>query len=251
MKLIGFLAVLVTGALLLVATGDFPDWGDPHSPANDSPTSNFYLEETLARTEVPNVVTAVLADYRGFDTMFETVVIFTAGLSIIAILRMMGTTTIPRMPSAECPGEDDLIVTTTCRMVVPVIQIFALYVLAHGHHSPGGGFQGGVMFGASFILFALAYGLPATMCRFAEKRAVMLAAVGILIYAGIGLLCLLMGSNFLDYSILHKIMPGTNETWARSHSMLGVEIGVAFTVTAIMFAIYANLATRGKLEGGL
>lgn len=251
MKRFGFLAVLVTGALLLAATGDFPDWGDAHSPANDSQASNFFLEETLERTEVPNVVTAVLADYRGFDTMFETVVIFTAGLSIIAILRMIGGTSVPAMPSAECSGEDDLIVTTTCRLVIPIIQIFALYVLAHGHHSPGGGFQGGVMFGASFILFALAYGLPATLLRFSEKRAVVLAAVGILIYSGIGLLCMFMGDNFLDYGVLHKLMPGMSESWARSHSMLGVEIGVAFTVTAIMFAIYANLATRGKLEGGL
>ena len=107
------------------------------------------------------------------------------------------------------------------------------------------------MLGASYILMAISYGLPATLLRFSERRAIVLAAVGVIIYAGFGVASMLLGSNFLDYSILHKIMPGTNETWARSHSMLGVEIGVAFTVTAIMFAIYANLSTRGKLSGGL
>ena len=55
--------------------------------------------------------------------------------------------------------EPDLIVTNTVRLIVPVIQIFALYVLAHGHVSPGGGFQGGVAMGASFILVALAWNL--------------------------------------------------------------------------------------------
>lgn len=251
MKLVGLLAILVTGALLLAATADFPDWGDPRSPANDSPTSNAYLANALVETEVPNVVTAVLADYRSFDTLFETVVILTAGLSIIAILKIAGPRPSSAIPGPECPGDDDLIVTTTARLIVPAIQIFALYVVAHGHHSPGGGFQGGVIFGASFILFALAHGLPATTRRFSEGRAVLLAAVGVLIFAGIGLLCMLLGGNFLDYGVLHRILPATGETWARSHSVLGVEIGVAFTVTAIMFAIYANLSSRGKLEGGL
>ena len=255
MKLAGLIAVIATGLLLLAATGDFPAWGDSESPANDSRLSKTYLTDAMVKTEVPNVVTAVLADYRGFDTMFETVVIFTAGLAIIGVLSIFRTKeqedTLPEEAELVCVDEGDLVVTTTCRLLVPVIQLFALYVLAHGHHSPGGGFQSGVMLGASFILMAIAYGLPAALLRLSEKRAITLAAVGILIYGGIGLLALLLGGNFLDYGVLSKILPATDETWARSHAMLGVETGVAFTVTAIMFAIYANLASRGKLKGGL
>jgi multicomponent Na+:H+ antiporter subunit B len=255
MKLVGFLAVVATGLLLLAATGDFPAWGDSESPANDNRLSKGYLTDAMVQTEVPNVVTAVLADYRGFDTMFETVVIFCAGLAIIGILSIYRTKEhegeMPEDAVPDCAEEGDLIVRTTSRLLVPVIQLFALYVLAHGHHSPGGGFQSGVMLGASFILMAIAFGLPAALLRLSEKRAITLAAVGILIYAGIGVWAMLLGGNFLDYGVLHKILPATNETWARSHAMLGVETGVAFTVTAIMFAIYANLATRGNLKGGL
>ena len=85
------------------------------------------------------MVTAVLADYRGFDTMFETVVVFIAGMAVIAILRGSSAGR-PRRKDHEVEAEPDLIVTNTVRLIVPVIQIFAFYVLAHGHVSPGGGF---------------------------------------------------------------------------------------------------------------
>ncbi len=72
-------------ALMLYATGDLPDRGDPQAPANVhvSPT---YIERTIEDTETPNIVTSVLADYRGYDTLGETLVIFTAGLACILIL---------------------------------------------------------------------------------------------------------------------------------------------------------------------
>ena len=101
-------------------------------------------------TEVPNMVTAVLADYRGFDTMFETVVVFIAGMAVLAILKGSGRRRSGKREH-EVEAEPDLIVTNTVRLIVPVIQIFAFYVLAHGHVSPGGGFQGGVVMGASLF----------------------------------------------------------------------------------------------------
>lgn len=232
------------------AVSDFPDWGDPHSPANSYSLSQGYITETFPETSVPNMVTAVLADYRGYDTMFETVVIFTAGIAIIAILRRYGPKNKVMPEQKLYKKEPDLIVETTCRLMIPIIQLFALYVVAHGHHSPGGGFQGGVIFGASFILLALARDLQAAQKWVPENRILNLAGIGIFIYAGFGFLCLLLGSNFLDYSILHKVM-GVTPIEARSHSMLGVEIGVAFTVAAIMFSIYSNLASKGEMKEGL
>ena len=77
-----------------------------------------------------------------------------------------------------------------------------------------------------------------------------LSAAGVLIYSGVGLLCIILGGNFLDYSTLSKILPMT-AVEARSFSMLLVEIGVAFTVSTVMFAIFAHLSTGGKLKDGL
>ena len=86
MKIIGLILVVFLGGLLIYCSLDFPLWGDPHSPAS-SHVSPYYIENTIADTSVPNIVTSVLADYRGYDTMFETIVIFTAGIACIFLLR--------------------------------------------------------------------------------------------------------------------------------------------------------------------
>lgn len=86
MKVLAFLATLITGAVLLYGTMDFPDWGDPQSPAATH-LSPHYIEKGVTETHVPNIVTAILGDYRGYDTMFETVVIYCAGLAVISLLR--------------------------------------------------------------------------------------------------------------------------------------------------------------------
>jgi multicomponent Na+:H+ antiporter subunit B len=65
---------------------DFPKWADPNQPASTH-VSPRYIEHALDETAVPNLVTAVLADYRSYDTMFETAVIFTAGIAVILLLR--------------------------------------------------------------------------------------------------------------------------------------------------------------------
>jgi len=250
LKSLALISVVITGWLLLSAVGDFPDWGDPNSPANSYRLSQHFVTETFHETAVPNMVTAVLADYRGYDTMFETVVIFTAGIAIISILRRFTSDDADAGSEKVYEKRPDLIVDTTCRLMIPIIQLFALYVIAHGHHSPGGGFQGGVIFGASFILIALSRDLQAAHKWVPEQRVLNLAGIGILIYAGFGLASMFLGQNFLDYDILHKIMPAS-PIEARYHSMLGVEIGVAFTVTAIMYSIYSNLASKGTMKEGL
>ena len=249
MKFFAFIACALVGGLLLSAVDDFPNWGDAHSPANSSDISEYYIEKTDEKTKVPNLVTAVLADYRGYDTLFETVVIFTAGLAIMAVLGLVPINANPEDVSDDV--ETDMIIKHTARLLVPVIQLFALYVVAHGHYSPGGGFQGGVIFGASLILLAITNDLPATLKRVSARTAIRLAAFGVLLYGGFGLACLLAGGNFLDYSFLANSWFGWDEVTARYHGMLWVEIGVGFTVSTIMFAIYAYLSSKGRLKGAL
>ena len=187
-KIFASIAVTITGAILLYAVTDFPNFGDPRSPANagvaeGSPSaSRYYIENTYRDTKVPNLVTAILADYRGYDTLFETVVIFTAGMAIFAILRVLRNEDAPSAPDPESTNRTidgdhhRIIVGITCRIAVPLVQIFALYVVAHGHHSPGGGFQGGVMLGASFILIALSGSLRDALARFSEASAFLIAS---------------------------------------------------------------------------
>lgn len=86
MKVIAIAIILLTGGLLIYGVEDMPDWGDPNSPAS-SHVSPKYIKEALEKTATPNMVTAVLGDYRGYDTMGETAVIFTAGIGCILMLR--------------------------------------------------------------------------------------------------------------------------------------------------------------------
>jgi len=276
LKVIGLFIVVFTGALLLYATADFPPWADPTSPANTH-VSPRYIENAIHETSVPNIVTAVLADYRGFDTMFETAVIFGAGVACFFILRIfkpkgpkqrlyrhtVTDMTIRIRDTAEPPADleeferidtlwtpRDLIVTTVCRLLIPFIQLFGLYVIAHGHYSPGGGFQGGVILGASIILLAISHDLRTALKRIGEKVTGLLCSAGVFIYSGTGVLCLLMGLNFLDYSGLTSVL-NVDPITARSHGILIVEIGVGLSVMAAMIWIYNNLSSSGRYDQGL
>jgi multicomponent Na+:H+ antiporter subunit B len=276
LKTFGIIAVVLCGALLIYGTVDFPEWGDPASPASTY-VSPYYIEHSIPDTSVPNIVTAILADYRGYDTMFETAVVFAAGIACIFLLRIEkrdsprsrlyrhiptgvtirieqggrlpeGSRDLERIDSVWVPY--DLIIKTGCRLVIPFIQLFALYVIAHGHHSPGGGFQGGVIFGAAIILYALAYDLRTAQTHLPIRTSVLLSSTGVLIYAGTGALCLLLGASFLNYSALAGLL-GVDPVTARSHGILIVEIGVALAVMAVMVGLYYIISSAGRLDEGL
>ncbi|MEK7841714.1 MAG: Na(+)/H(+) antiporter subunit B [Deltaproteobacteria bacterium] len=142
---------------------------------------------------------------------------------------------------------ENVIIQTVCRLLIPPIQLFALYVIAHGHYSPGGGFQGGCILGASFILMVIAYDIKEVKRIMSEKINTIFSSLGVIIYSGIGSVCLILGANYLDYGILNKIF-SVSPAKARALGILGVEIGVGITVMAVMVSIFLNLASGGEHE---
>lgn len=276
MRLLSFIAVILLGALLLGVSPDLPDWGDPASPASTHLSTHF-IEKTLEETHVPNLVTAVLGDYRGFDTMFETIVVFCAGMACFFLLGdfvgvnprkafyrhkdtgiVLGVKKGGKAPRTGASFERidptwvpyDFIVSRVAKLLIPFIQLYGLYVIAHGHHSPGGGFQGGVILAASFLLLALSHNLTTLRHRISNKTLSLMSACGVLIYFGYGLLAMCYGGNFLDYSALAPLL-GTDPVWARSHGILVVEIGVGMTVMSTMILIYNNVVSHGRYDEGL
>jgi len=135
---------------------------------------------------------------------------------------------------------EDVIARTVVRIMVPFVQLYALYVLAHGHYSPGGGFQGGVILAASLVLIFLVYGYKDALNRLSLGAAGRLCSIGVLIYAGIGFICLLLGGNFLDYSRLAPLLHVTAPR-SRSLGILGIETGVALAVMAAMYSIIMDI----------
>jgi len=141
---------------------------------------------------------------------------------------------------------DSVIVHTLARVFTPIIQLFALYVLFHGHYSPGGGFQAGTLFAASIILSIFAFGIQGSQTVL-ERRAIILGGIGILLYAGIGLLPLILGGEFLNYGKLP--IPGMEASARRYWGILGIEIGVTIAVAATAVSIFYSLSGRGEGEG--
>ncbi len=125
-------------------------------------------------------------------------------------------------------------------LLIPVILLFALYVQFHGDYSPGGGFQAGVIFAAGIILFAMVFGLDKAMVVIPPGVMTALAAIGLLLYSGVGVETVILGGNFLDYDEL-----ASNPVDGQHLGILLVELGVGITVTSVMVLLYYAFAGRG------
>src|SRR5690606_18625201 len=133
-----------------------------------------------------------------------------------------------------------MILRVIARWNIPFMVVFGLYVQTHGELGPGGGFQAGVIFAAGFILYGLVFG-GHEMRRIVPRWVTDVAgAVGVLIYAGMGVYSMLMGYEFLDHSVISPTRPGAGEPWG----MVVVEWGVGITVGAVMLTIF-NEITEG------
>ena len=135
-------------------------------------------------------------------------------------------------------SKDNPIVLLVSRMISPFIMLFALYVIFHGHYSPGGGFQGGTMLAASLLLIRLSAGSEIAQLQFKKQWGTPLGSIGVLIYFGTGFLALILGGNFLDYEFLPQF---THGHMLRSWGILFVEIGVGLAVMGILVSIYDDL----------
>ena len=124
------------------------------------------------------------------------------------------------------------------RLITPFMLMFGAYVVTHGHYSPGGGFQGGVIFSVAVILARLVHGRDARW-GIRPRLALGLACAGTSLYMAIGLLGLLFQGNFLDYGMLPLPLKVTE---VRAVGTLGIEIGVALAVTGVLTLIFDALA---------
>lgn len=133
------------------------------------------------------------------------------------------------------------IVLLGSRLLSPYIMLFGLYVIFHGHYSPGGGFQGGTLLAASLLLIRISSGRKISNIQFSEYFSTPLAVIGVLIYFGTGLVAVMAGGYFLDYGQLP--IPGLEPADLRYWGILIIEIGIGLTVMAILVSIYDNMVT--------
>jgi multicomponent Na+:H+ antiporter subunit B len=135
-------------------------------------------------------------------------------------------------------NEDNPITTLISSIVAPFILLFGIYIIVHGHYSPGGGFQGGTMLAASVILLRLVLGSEIGQLQFNSTWGTPLGSLGVLIYFGTGLAAVFFGGTFLNY---HFLPIAQEVSMKRFFGILFVEIGVGLAVMAILIAIYDDL----------
>ncbi len=133
-----------------------------------------------------------------------------------------------------------IILDVAIRLLVPFYLIYGVYVLIHGHYSPGGGFQSGVALAAGIILVNMVQGDKVTW-GITKETAFLVAAVGTLIYAGIGIAAMIWGGNYLDYGVLPL---GEIPPQIRALGTLGIEVGVTLGVAGTFIVIFNLLIGR-------
>ena len=231
-KALSFAVVTAATLVVIYATFDKPRFGDPEAPVQTH-VAPWYLEKTREYVDIPNAVTAVLGTFRGYDTLGEVFVVMTAG---IGVLFLLGSTLEPNPRLRH-----DLIPRTVGRLLIPFILLFGLYVQFHGEYGPGGGFQAGAFIAAAVILFALLEGEERALKVIPQRVLLGLTAGGALLYTAVGIAGMLLGGNFLDYSVL-----AADPIKGQQYGIILIEAGVGLTVTGVLLSIFHAFAARGS-----
>ena len=238
--LLALTVVFITGSLLIYGTLDMPYFGSAEAPIHQH-VAPRYINDSMQEIGVPNIVTSVLASYRAFDTFGEVMVIFTAGMGVLALLSVVRRRDYRMNADSfnQSMHEQHLILRIVTKIMIPFILLFAFYVQFHGDFGPGGGFQAGVIFASAIFLYTMLFGMSTARRVINQSFIQMLAATGVLLYGSVGVVSLLNGKEFLDYSAL------SSDPVAGQHlGILLIELGVGITVASIMVIIFFNFVGR-------
>ena len=186
-KLVAILALGYIFYILLASYINLP-FGE-----NRMNVAKNYLEKTPEDLKVANVVTAIVVNYRGFDTLGEVTVLFLASTGLASILfrkRSKHTELNPRRKSTRASR----IVHVAGKALFPMMILLGGYVFIHGHLTPGGGFQGGVIIATGYLFMLIAYR------RFAIKHNAItwIESLAGATFAGLGVMGLILGKDFLE-----------------------------------------------------
>ena len=237
--------------LLLYTVTTLPAFGDPNHPINNE-VSARYIEKGLQETGAVNIVTGMILDYRAFDTLGESSVLFTAAMVVLFLLRKDKESArysqlaqiMDQNPHSDTYYEpkNDIILQKTATILVPIVLLLGVYVVLNGHLSPGGGFSGGAIMGAGLILYVTAFGFDKMRRFFTYKTYQRVVLVALLTYALSKCYSFYTGANHI-----HSIIPlGTPGAILSSGLILVLNICVGFIVACTMYCFYA-VFRKGEL----
>ena len=238
--LLSALLAFVLIFFLFRAVNDMPPFGSPDTPANSGPVVQRYLTKGLQETGAVNVVAGVILDYRAFDTLGESHVLF-AAVAAVLILLLLDREEAEEKSEREILTKDPVL-QKTAMVLIPLILTFGLYVVLNGHLGPGGGFSGGAVMGGALILFSLAFG-PEKLSRVISLKSYKITvALGLLFYSLMKCYSFFCGANGL-----HTVFtPGTPGAIFSAGLILPLNIAVGLVVSCTMYGFY-SIFTRGRI----
>lgn len=210
------------------------------------PISEYFLNGSYELAGGKNVVNVILVDFRGFDTLFEIMVLGIASLGIYGMIKL-GARTKPEAGNAQQAAanqkgfplvSNDVILRTMSRVIILIIITFSLYLFFAGHNNPGGGFIAALMTASALILLAVSFGMD-TVRRVLPVNYRLMTAIGLSVAILTASGSFLFGAPFLSHAFGHFDLPILGDTELATAVLfdLGVYLAVVGVVMTIIFSI--------------
>ncbi|MDO5440817.1 MAG: MnhB domain-containing protein [Erysipelotrichaceae bacterium] len=229
---------LVMISFFLYAVTKMPMFGDPNTPANSSEVIKRYIESGLEETGAVNIVAGVILDYRAFDTLGESHVLFTAA-TVVTLLLLAKKEEKEDVKEKEIM-ETDPILKIAAKVLTPIILVFGIYVILCGHLGPGGGFSGGSIIGAGLILYSVAYGTERIKKIITPKVYKIITLSALCFYSFAKCYSFFCGANHLETIFT----TGTPGAILSAGLILPLNIAVGIVVSLTMYGFYCYFTRR-------
>ena len=211
---------------------------------NNNPTLNDiyheYIENGIDKTGATNFVSGMILDYRAFDTLGESFVLFTAVNCVLILLQEVKDS--KKKEDEKYQPINDPLIKFGCSLAVPLIFLFGAYVILNGSISPGGGFSGGAIMGAGLIIYSIAFGFENSSKFFKDKTFKAVSSIALLTYCASKTYSFLTGALEVE-SVIPLGVPGT----ILSGGLIFIlNVAVGLVVTCTMFGLY-SLFKKGEI----
>lgn len=235
-KIIAAILVGVIAVFLFIAIFSLPEFGNPGNPTNNEVVER-YVGSAEEETGAENVIAGMILNYRGFDTFGESCVLFIAACCVMMLLwrdkNCFTEADRIELETEQKHEERDVILSVIGKIAIPVILVFGICVLFNGHVSPGGGFSGGSILGASLIIFSVTYGSKSVRRFLSERVYNIIRISGLCTYGVLFFIYIMCGANGIENGLAHLLV-------------IIIDIAVGLVVMSTMFGFYA-FYTKGEL----
>lgn len=227
-------------SFLLLTVEALPPFGSAENPAHNE-VMQRYVEKGMEETGAVNVVAGVILDYRAFDTLGESHVLYTA-VTAVLILLLTARKEEDEPDSERKIMQTDPLLRSTARIVVPLLIVYGIYVIFNGHLGPGGGFSGGAVIGSGLILYAISFGFD-RLDRFLNLKTFRIIVLCALCFYSVAkCYSFFCGANHLATIF----SPGTPGMIFSAGLILPLNVAVGIVVACTMYGFY-SVFQRGHI----